>query len=146
MTTLTTTSWLIAELWSIQSQKLTYRALIAKLELELSESEIVKRINTWKQMFKEAEEKEVEIKNQWIKILQASWIDKFSANWVEVKLKTSIWRLVIENEDNLSDYIKKVVKTTKTIDKKAIKEDLKQWLIIEGVKIEQDVTLEISYS
>jgi len=144
MNNISTTPWLISELSRIKSKTLEYKALVSKLELELSESELMKRINKWKDLLKELAEQEITLKNQWIEILQKSWIDKFEANWIKVRLKNSIWRLVIEDDSKLDDYKKE--KVTITIDKKAIKEDLKEWLIIEWVKIEQDVTLEIKYS
>ena len=145
MSEITTTSWLIWTLSWIQSKKLKYNSLINKLEIEIEESELVRRLMKWKAMLKELEQEEIEIKKQWIDILNNAGINKFEANGIEVRKKTSVWRLVIDNEDNLSEYTKEVVKTTKTIDKKAIKEDLKQWLIIDWVHLEKDVTLEIKF-
>jgi len=142
---ISTTSWLIWTLSWIQSKKLEYNSLINKLEIEIEESELVRRLMKWKAMLRELEQEELEIKKQWLLILEKAWINKFEANGIEVRKKISVWRLVIDNEDNLSEYTKEVVKTTKTIDKKAIKEDLKQWLIIDWVHLEKDVTLEIKF-
>lgn len=141
---LTTTSWLIWELSNLESKKLSYRVQLQELEQELEQSELMQRINKWKALLKELEEKEIELKKNWVKILQDSWIDKFEANWVCVKLKTSPWRLVILDEDLISDEYKKV-KTSYTIDKKAIKEDMKEWVIIDWVELEQDITLDIKF-
>jgi len=140
---LTTTSWLIWTLSWLQSKKLEYQALVAKLEAELEQSELVQRINKGKELLRELNLQEIEIKNQWLEILEKAGLDKFEANWIEVRRKESIWRLVIHNEDELSDYKKE--KITYTIDKKQIKEDLKEWVIIEWVSIEKNITLEIKY-
>jgi len=165
MTIITTTPWLIQELWSIQSQKLTYKALIAKLEIELQESDLMQRINKWKEMLKEVEEKEVEVKNTWIEILKKAWIDSFESNWVKVKIKTLPWKLIIENEkeviedykkwkeesidwdkEDIFNYIKETTKTTTSFDKKEMKTDMKEWWIIERSHLEQEVKLEIKFS
>jgi len=145
MTQITTTSWLIWTLAGIQSKKLNYNTLIAKLELELQESELVQRINKGKQMLLELNIEEEKVRQNWIEILQNSNIDKFEANGVKVRLKTSAWRLKIENEEEIPDEYKKE-KTTVAIDKKAIKDDMKEWVIIDWVSIEQTVSLEIKYS
>lgn len=146
MSELTTTNGLISNLSDIQTRKLKYQALIAELEQELNESDLVKRINKWKEMLKELNLEEIEAKNKWIQILQQANIDKFEANWVQVKLKESLWRLVIEDEDKIvDDYKTEEVKTTIKIDKNAIKKDMKEWVIIEWVRLDKDITLDIKY-
>jgi hypothetical protein len=141
---ITTTSWLIWELSNLESKKLSYRVQLQELEQELEQSELIQRINKWKHLLKQLEEKEIELKNNWIKILQDSWIDKFEANWVCVKLKTSLWRLIIEDEDIVPDEYKKV-KTSYTIDKKELKKDIQEWVIIEWVSIEKTIDLDIKF-
>jgi len=142
---LTTTSWLIWELSNLESKKLSYRVQLQELEQELEQSELMQRINKWKALLKELEEKEIELRKNWIKILQDSWIDKFEANWVCVKLKTSPWRLIIEDEDIIPDEYKKV-KTSYTIDKKELKKDIQEWVIIEWVSREKTIDLDIKFT
>lgn len=145
MTNLTTT-WLITEIQTVTIDKLKAQTLLNELEIELQQSDLVARINKGKEYLKELTEKETEIKNQWIEILQKSNIDKFEANWIEVRLKTSPWRVVITEEDLVPDeYKKEVVKTTISIDKKALWKAMKEWEIFDGVILEKDVSLEISY-
>jgi len=144
MTNISTTPWLIAELSRIKSKTLEYKALVAKLELELQESELVKRINKWKDLLKELNCEEISFKNKWIEILQASWIDKFESNWIQVKLKQSVWRLVIDDETQIPEEYKKE-KITIQIDKLTLKKDIHEWVIIDGVKIEQTLSLDIKY-
>jgi len=141
-----TTTWLISELSEIQSKKLEYTNLIMKLEIELEESDLVRRIMKWKQLLKELKEKEIETKNNGLKVLESANIEKFESNGVEIRRKVSIWRLVIEDESLIPEHYKEeVIKTTIKIDKKEIKDNLKQWEIIDWVKLEQDITLEVKY-
>lgn len=143
---ITTTSGLIANLSSIQSKKLEAQALIMKLELELEDNDLVKRIHKWKELIKELNLQDIELRNNWIEILNKAGIDKFEANGVIVKLKTSPWKLIILDEKLVPDeYKKEVVKTTINIDKREIKENLKLWEIIEWVSLQQDITLEVKY-
>lgn len=146
MTEITKTSGLIVTISDIQSRKLNYNSLISELETELRNSELVCKIEKAKTYLRDLEKEELEVKANWITILEEAWIDKFEANGVEVRRKVSLWRLVIQDESLIPDqYKKEVVKTTITIDKKEIKENIKLWEIIEWVVIEQDVTLEIKY-
>ena len=74
-----------------------------------------------------------------------SWIKKFEAlDWTIIQLNKKPWALVIESEDNIEEYIKG--KTTRTIDKKQLKEDIKQWVVIEWVYIKEDYTLAIKHT
>jgi len=147
MTTITTTPALIAELSDITSKKLDYNNQITALQEELAQSELVSRITKWQAMITELNAREVEIKNNWIEILQKAWIDKFEANWVEVRIKTTAWSLIIDEESKIPDeYKEEVVKTTIKIDKKHIKEDMKNDVIVEWVHIEQKVSLEVKYN
>jgi len=143
---ITTTTWLISNIQDITLKKLEAQTLLQKLEQELRESELQQRINKWKELLKELEQEEVEIKNQWIKILQNSWVDKFEANWVEVRLKTSAWKLVVTEQDLIpEEYIKTTTKTTTSVDKTALKKAMKEWEIFDWCKIEQTLTLEIKH-
>ena len=143
-----TTTWLIDIIQSITIDKLKAQTLIQELEKELQQSDLMKRINKWKEYIKELEEKEIEIRNNGIKMLQDSWIDKFESNWVEVRLKTSPWKVIIEEESLIPDEFKKTTTTTKTIrtvDKKSLLQAIKEWEIIDWVKLEKEVTLKIKY-
>jgi len=144
---ITTTSGLIWTLSSLWSKKLEYSSLIAMLENELAESDLIKRINTWKKLLKELEQEELEIRKQWIEILDKAWIEKFEANWIEVRKKVWIWSLIIDDADKIdNDYKTEETKTTIKINKNEIKKDLKEWVIIQWVHLEQKISLEIKYS
>lgn len=146
MTKITTTPALVATLSDITSKKLEYNNLVTELQEELAQSELVSRITKWQAMIAELNKQETDIKNQWIEILKSAWIDKFEANWVEVRVKTTAWSLVIDEEDLIpEEYKTEKVKTTISVDKKLIKENMKQWEIIDWVHIEQKVSLEVKY-
>ena len=141
-----TTNWLITEIQTVTIDKLKAQTLLNELEIELNESELVTMINKQKTLIKELNTQETEIKNKGIEILQKAGIDKFESNWIEVRIKTSPWKLVITEESLIpTEYIKEVVKTTKSVDKKLIKENMKEWEIIDWCHLEQDVTLEIKH-
>jgi len=146
---ITTAPGLIGTLSWLQSKKLQYIWLIAQYKEELEKSELVLQIRKWEQMLADLIEEENDLKIQWITILDTAWIDKFEANWVEVRKKVTAWSLIIDDESLIDkEYIKTEVvpeKTVEKIDKNAIKKDMKEWLIIDGVHLEQKVTLEIKY-
>ena len=141
-----TTTGLISEIQNITLEKLKAQTLLQNLELELQESDLQQRINKGKEIIKELWNKETEIRNQWIEILKESWIEKFESNWVEVRIKTSPWKLVITEEELIpEEYKKTTTKTTTTVDKKLIKENMKEWEIIDWCILEQDVKLEVKH-
>jgi len=139
-----TTLWLVWDLSEIQTKKLEYQLNLEKLKNELESSMLMIRIRKWEEMLKQLNEKENELKSKWLELLNKSNIDKFESNWVQVRKKTSIWKLIIDNEDEVpKDYIK--TETITKINKNEIKNDLKQGVIVPWVHLEQDVTLEIKY-
>lgn len=141
-----TTNWLIEAIQSVTLDKLKAQTLLQELEKELRESDLMQRINKWKEYLKELEEKETETRNKWIKVLELAWIDKFESNWIEVRIKTSPWKVVIEEESLIPDEFKKTTtKTTTTIDKKALWTAIKEWEIIDGAILQKDVSLEIKH-
>jgi len=141
-----TTLWLVWDLSEIQTKKLEYQLNLEKLKNELESSMLMIRIRKWEEMLKQLNEKENELKSKWLELLNKSNIDKFESNWVQVRKKTSIWKLIIDNEDEVpKDYIKTETKTITKINKNEIKNDLKQGVIVPWVHLEQDVTLEIKY-
>ena len=141
-----TSIWLIQNLTDIQSKKIEYENLIMKLEIELEESDLVRRIMKGKEMLKELKLEEIDLKNKWINLLQKSNIKEFTSWSTKVRIKESPWKLIIDDESLIPEqYKEEVTKTTIKIDKKELKEDMKQGEIIEWVHLDQDVTLEIKY-
>ncbi len=141
-----TTTGLISNIQDITLKKLKAQTRLQELEQELRDSPTQIEINVQKEYVKELNTRETEIRNNWIKILQESWIDKFESNGVEVRIKTLPWKLVIIEEALIpQEYIKTTTKTTTTVDKKLIKENMKEWEIIDGCKLEQEIKLEVKH-
>lgn len=143
---ITTTSWLISEISSIQSLKLEYNNILTKLEIELQDSELTRRIMKGKKLLQEVEEKEIALKKQGIDILTKAGIKSFKWSWCTVSVSETAWRLIIEDDKIIpSDYKETVIKETIKIDKKNLKEDVKNGCIIEWVHIEKTVDLKIKF-
>jgi hypothetical protein len=138
-----TTQWIVDNLnWlDILKSKKSLELLNKKRELE--SLSIYKEIKELETEIKSIEKDETELKEKWKKILMDSWIKKFEAlDWTTIQLNKKPGKLIIQNEDLIpSDYIK--TKTTTSIDKKNLKEDIKQGVIVEWVSIETDYTLVI---
>lgn len=75
------------------------------------------------------------------KILQKQWIEKQEFWSFLVSYRKTAWKVVVDESVLDKRYIK--VKTTESIDKALIKEDLKKWLPIKGAYIEPWKSLQI---
>ena len=141
-----TTTGLINSLQEITSKKLKTQTKLQNYELELKESDLNLKIEIYKNMLRDLEKEETEIRNNWIKILQEAWLDKVESNWVSIRIKTLPWKLIIIEEALIPhEYLKTTTKTTTTVDKKLIKENMKEGEIIDGCKLEQTVKLEVKH-
>lgn len=131
MTNLQTISeWLI----SAKLKASVERANLIKLEEELRETEIYKNIQDQKNLVKVMEdqitESELSIKNGLI----SQGIKSIEAGDYKFTVKTAAGWLVISDDELVPDEYKKE-KTTITIDKKAIKDDIKSGKEINGCNI-----------
>lgn len=117
---------------------------LSNLRAELENSEIAKNIKTIEWDLRELAKEDKELREQGKQILIDSWVKKFEAlDWTIIQLNKKPWALVIEDDmlTELDEYRK--TKTTITIDKKQLKEDIKEWVIIEWVYIKEDYSLVI---
>lgn len=138
-----TTQWIVDRLNSITIQNLNKRAELANKQAELLQVDLYNEIQNLEYELKELAKEDTELKEQWKKLLLDSWVKKFEAlNGTIIQLNKKPWKLIIEDEDNIWDEYRKI-KTTTTIDKKAVKEDILQWVIIDWVYVEEDYTLVI---
>ena len=119
-----------------------------KLNIELSnKKEALRNLDIFKEIhdieisIKELEKQDEQIREQWKQILLTAGLKKFEAlNWTTIQLNSTPWALKIEDESKVpKEYIKE--KITTSIDKKTLKEDIKQGLIIDWVSIEVDYKL-----
>ena len=136
-----TTQWIVDNLNNIDKNKANLNLELANMKAELSKSKIVLDIAELELKLKQLSKQEKEIKEQGKQILITAWIKKFEAlDWTVIQLNKKAWVLKIEDEtiSDLDEYRK--TKTTISIDKKQLKEDIKQWLIIEWVSIPENYT------
>ena len=124
--------------------------ITTKLNLELfNKKEALKNLELYKEIqdieisIKQLQQQEEQIREQGKQILLNAWLKKFEAlDWTVIQLNSTPWALVIEDESKIpKEYIKE--KITTSIDKKTLKEDIKQGLIIDWCSIEVDYNLVI---
>ena len=138
-----TTQTIVEKLNVITTKKLKYNKLLNEIQQELEQSDLYKRIEEGKKIISELELEEKELKDTGKFIMLDAGLKKFeSIDGSIAQLNKKPWKLIIEDNDKIpQEYIKE--KTTKSIDKKTLKEDIKQWVIIEWVSISQDYELVI---
>lgn len=141
-----TTQGIIEQINTVTANMADLNLRLANAKAELEQTELAREIKNLEMWLKEYTKVDKELREQGKQILIDSWIKKFEAlDWTIIQLNKKPWALVIENEDNIWDEYKKE-KTTITIDKKQLKEDIKQWVIIDWVYIKEDYTLAIKHN
>jgi len=142
MTQITTQS-IVDTLNSIELMKANLNLQLLNKQEELRNTDLYKEIKDLEISIKQLEKQDEEIREQGKQILLSNWLKKFEAlDWTIIQLNKTPGALVIKNEDLVPKEYKKE-KVTISIDKKALKEDIKQGLIIEWVSIEEDYNLAI---
>ena len=138
---------IVDQLNDLTIKKLEAKKLLMNLEVELEESPLYQRIQAGKDIVDDLSKQEAELKETGKELMINAWMKKFEAlDWTVVQLNKKPWALVIEDDtiSALDEY--RVEKTTTSIDKKLLKEHLKQGDLIEGVSIKEDYTLVIKHS
>lgn len=126
---------------SIELMKSDLNLKLLNKKEELRKLDLFQEIHDLEISIKQLEKQDEEIREQGKQILLSNWLKKFEAlDWTIIQLNETPWALVIENEDLIPKEYKKE-KVTISIDKKTLKEDIKQGLIIEWVSIEKDYNL-----
>ena len=124
--------------------------ITTKLNLELfNKKEALKNLELYKEIqdieisIKQLQKQEEQIREQGKQILLNAWLKKFEAlDWTIIQLNSTPWALFIQDESKVpKEYIKE--KITTSIDKKQLKEDIKQGLIVDWCSIEVDYNLVI---
>lgn len=115
---------------------------IEKMQEELYSTDLYKSILQKKEQLRELEAfinnaKQI-IKDEMIE----NNVDEIVIHWHKIKIKTSSWALVINDESVIPEKYMKT-KEVKSPDKILIKKDLEKGLILPWVKIEKSKTLEI---
>ena len=141
MTEITTQS-LVEQINSSTVLSMQLKSKITDKKKELEENELVIQIEEMEEQLKKVQKNETELKERVKETMMNAGMKKFEAlDGTIVQLNKKPWALVIEDESilPLDEYRKE--KVTVSIDKKQLKEDIKEWLIIEWVSIKEDYTL-----
>lgn len=121
---------------SIELMKSNLNLQLLNKKEELRKLDLFQEIHDLEISIKQLEKQDEEIREQGKQLLLNAWLKKFEAlDWTIIQLNSTPWALVIENETKIpAKYIK--TKTTVSIDKTALKNDIKEWLIVEWCSIE----------
>ncbi len=137
--------WIVDTLNKITIDTITKRAELVKKQEEMKGTTIYNEISNLEYELKELSKQDKEIKEQWKQILLDSWIKKFEAlDWTIIQLNKKPWKLII-TEELLIPTEYRIEKTTKSLNKKDIKDNIKQWEIIDWVEIQEDYNLIIKH-
>ena len=144
----TNVEWLIPNIQSLSLTQIQLSGQIATLESELANLPEVIRIE--KELFslkvqrKEAENKELELRNQGKDLMMMNNLKEFTTlDGTVVSIQFTPWALVVEDGAVIPDEYYKV-KTTRDLDKKAVKEAFNEGKITDPrVYIQKDCKLNI---
>ena len=144
----TNVEWLIPNIQSLSLTQIKLSGQIATLEAELANLPEVIRIE--KELFalkvqrKEAENKELELRNQGKDMMMMNNLKEFTTlDGTVVSIQFTPWSLVVEDGAVIPDEYYKV-KTTRDLDKKAVKEAFNEGKITDPrVYIQKDCKLNI---
>ena len=134
---------LVEQLNNLEAHTTKLQTTILLKKQELENLGLSKEIKELELKLKETEKEATELKEIWKEILINAWMKKFEAlDGTIIQLNKKPWSLIIENESLVPQEYKKE-KITISIDKKQLKEDITQGLIIEWVSISEDYNLVI---
>ena len=138
-----TTQGIVEKINSTTIQSIQLKGKIAEVKQRLAEYPENREIEELNVLLKEITTEDTEMRNLAKDKMLNAGMKKFEAlDWTTIQLNKKPWALVIEDESLIPDEYKKE-KTTISIDKKQLKEDIKEWVIIDGVSIKEDYTLVI---
>lgn len=115
------------------------RKELEEREKELKNSILYLQVEWYKQLIRENEEKEAQLREQGKQIMLGNGLKKFEMlDWTTIQLNSTPWALLIAEGVQLDKkYYKE--KTTVTMDKVQVKKDFMEWLILDpGVSIESE--------
>jgi len=119
------------------------RVKIAEKRKELEASPLYAEIEMLKKQLQEEEKQDSEIRENMKQKMLSAGMKKFEAlDGSVAQLNKTPASLVIEDESEIPEEYKKE-KTTISVDKKQLKEDIKEGLILDGVCLKEDYNLVI---
>ena len=136
---------LVDQLDNLTSQSLIKSWELAKKKEELQQSDLYKEIQELESEISSIKKQDTELRELWKELMIQKWAKKFEAlNWTIVQLNKKPWKLIIEKDAVIPEEYKKE-KVTVSVDKKSLKEDVKEWTIIDWVSISEDYSLVIKH-
>jgi len=139
-----TTQGIVEKINSTTVQSIQLKGKIAEVKQRLAEYPENQELEELNKQLTEVTAEDTELRTLAKNKMIDAGMKKFEAlDGTTIQLNKKPWALVIEDEsiEALNDYKKE--KVTVSIDKKQLKEDIKEWIIIDGVSIKEDYTLVI---
>ncbi len=144
----TNIEWLIPNIQSLSLSQIQLSGQIARLESELANIPEVIRIEqeifALKVQRKEAENKETELRNQGKEMMMMNNLKEFTTlDGTVVSIQFTPWALIVEEGAEVPEEFYKI-KTSRDLDKKALKEAYNEWKITDPrIYIQKDCKLNI---
>lgn len=126
-----------------QLKKSTLATEIMNLKEELYQTEFYQMITKKEQELKEIEKQEQDMKNNIVNQMLEFDLKSIEFNHQKFTLKRTPWSIVINNEQYIPEEYKKEKKEV-VVDKKALKEAIQNWLVVDWVDITYSHTLQIT--
>jgi len=128
----------LKEVWNsiydLELQQAITQWHIAKMEAELKETELYKKIQEWKKWLSTLEEQIEAAKMLVLQKLKDMWIKKIETDHQRITIWKTPWAINVINEAEIPDnYFKE--KVERKLDKKALKEWLNLWDVVPGAEI-----------
>lgn len=134
---------LVIKIQHIEKDILQNNVSLLEAKEQLHNSELFKKVYELEKEQRENNKQLEELKETAKNVLIDNNIKSFeSISWTVLKLKKTPWKLVITNNELIpTEYII----NTPSINKKELKKDIQEWLIIDWVTIESDYIFNINY-
>ena len=138
-----TTQWIVDNYSLLRKDQLRLQLDIEYKKEELESLDLYKEIKSMERNLSELGKKEKELMKIGKQLLLSNWIKKFEAlDGKVVQLNKLPPKLLIVEEDNIPEEYY-TTKTTISIDKKTLKDHIKNWVIIDWCYISEDFRLVI---
>lgn len=142
-----TTQGIADQIYAVDKSIIENKKELDSLEKQLVNSDLYQRLQELKAKQKTLDSEKLELKNQWKAIMLEAWLKKVEVlGWIVIQLNKKPWSLVIEDIEapELDQYKKE--KITVSLDKTAIKKDIKSGIMIPWAHISEDYDLIIKYA
>ena len=138
-----TTQWLVDKINAVQLEAMNLRKILWNKKEELETLPLYMEVKELEEKIKATQNEDSELRNEAKQKMMEAGMKKFEAlDGSIVQLNKKPWALIIEDEEKVPTEYKKE-KVTLVINKKQLKQDIQEWLLIDWVFINEDYTLVI---